>query len=182
MQGASTLLSCQQAKFNLDCEVHKVSDTNYWSIQKNRHVPWLMIESYWTPKLSASTQHWLRKQYQEALMGCISSLPPWGLWQPTPLPSLQRLEKVICHRTAFSVHSLLSTLWHNRLAHICESSLRKALTTTGNLKTCHPCKLCKAIKKNFDSKMKPVSEPGEKIHSDLYGPLPLSQTASQYPC
>lgn len=93
------------------------------------------------------------------------------------------------HNTATEGHgfagkgqSFPTMLWHNRLVHLGYESLRKTMSTTGKWQTCHPCRLGKATKKSFDSKMKPVKFPGEIIHSDLAGPLPLSIQGSKYMC
>ena len=81
------------------------------------------------------------------------------------------------------------SLWHNRLVHVGHSTLRNLHLHVdgfpklqGNTKPCHPCKLGKATKKSFKSNFKPVQFPGEVVHPDLVGPLPVSLDGAVYVC
>ena len=49
-----------------------------------------------------------------------------------------------------------------------------------NLPPCAPCMLGKAKKKCFDSEFDQATYPGEVVHSDVVGPLPVSTEGSRY--
>lgn len=81
------------------------------------------------------------------------------------------------------------SLWHNRLAHISERSLKElhkhasdVPVITGALPPCHPCKLGKATKKKFSSRFEPANYAGEIVHSDLMGPIPTAMNGTKYVC
>lgn len=80
-------------------------------------------------------------------------------------------------------------LWHNRLVHIGERSLRDLHKHTsdvpimiGEQPSCHPCKLGKATKKQFKSRFEPANYSGEIVHTDLMGPLPPAMNGTKYVC
>jgi len=87
--------------------------------------------------------------------------------------------------------SLLSSsfyLWHSRLGHVLSSSLRflASIGALGNLKTydisdCSGCKLAKFFILPFNRSISVSSSPFDLIHSDVWGPSPIStKRGSQY--
>lgn len=52
----------------------------------------------------------------------------------------------------------------------------------GSSKPCHACKLGKANGKSFKGNFKPANFPGEIVHSDLVGTLPVSLDGAVYAC
>eukprot|EP00171_Calliarthron_tuberculosum_P019463 IDg19463t1 len=101
------------------------------------------------------------------------------------LPNLTTEKKVFS--TNKPLHDI--GLWHNRLVHISERSLRDlhkhtsdVPVMTGNLPSCHPCQLGKATKKPFKSHFEPANYAGEIVHTDLMGPLPPAMNGTKYVC
>ena len=97
-----------------------------------------------------------------------------------------RKSRKVRNETAYSAKL---ELWHNRLVHINEVTLKKLHKHVndfpklkGKLKSCHPCQLGKAKRKSFKSHFKPAKYPGEIVHSDLAGPLPMSMDGALYAC
>eukprot|EP00171_Calliarthron_tuberculosum_P022539 IDg22539t1 len=107
------------------------------------------------------------------------------------------------HSTSKSAHSALSrekedgsksligdiNLWHKRLAHLNQGALRSLHkhvenfpVLKGEMDPCHACLLGKATKKSFKSHFEEAEQPGEVVHSDLAGPLPISLDGAVYAC
>jgi len=89
-------------------------------------------------------------------------------------------------RLSFSSSSFY--LWHSRLGHVSSSRLRFLASTgaLGNLKTCDisdcsGCKLTKFSALPFNRSIPVSSSPFDLIHSDIWGPSPVStKGGSQY--
>jgi GAG-pre-integrase domain len=85
------------------------------------------------------------------------------------------------HDTMLAVPANDSALWHQRLAHVNMRDLAQmhkhadgvpALPQTKDV--CRSCRLGNAHKLPFSSNFSRTSAPGELIHSDIVGPLPIS--------
>lgn len=73
-------------------------------------------------------------------------------------------------------------VWHERLAHLNVLAI-KELTSANLIQRikieekgdffCEPCQLGKSLKLPFKNKVKRLSAPGEFIHSDVCGPMPV---------
>ena len=103
------------------------------------------------------------------------------------------VERVARDRTGLyclnaTVEESAGSLWHRRLAHCGEQTIRKVakdgmsiqLQGPHTLKVCGPCRMEKATHKSFDSSFKPADHPGQIVHSDLSGPLPTSVDGCKY--
>ncbi len=78
-------------------------------------------------------------------------------------------------------------LWHKRLIHSNAKFVEKSYSLLHNagvlkndMKKCHPFELGKAHKQHFNSSFEDASEPGEIVHSDFAGQLPVSCHESKY--
>ena len=80
-------------------------------------------------------------------------------------------------------------LWHKRLVHINENTLKNAHMSTndipkvmGTLSTCKYCISGRQTRKAFKSKFLFATFAGEAIHSDLSGPVSASSNRAKYLC
>lgn len=67
-------------------------------------------------------------------------------------------------------------LWHRRLGHISEESLKKTISIKGNLPSCSECLLSSFSRKPFQSVVVREKEILERVYSDIRGPF-SSKTA-----
>ena len=93
-------------------------------------------------------------------------------------------------KTASSTEKITERVWHNRLEHIAESTIRDAvrkgpargieLHGNGNLKEkCGHCLHGKQTRLFLKERSSKATHPGEIIHSDVCGPMPIQTIAGK---